>query len=246
MVDEPKRSDSHRPAPHAAGRPRGLSGRGDRSIDRFLRRPRLSAAAAVFGGVAVGAATTTDWRTPTILLVAWNAAALLHLTAMGILMARSDAATTLKRARRLDEGAWAVLALSTVAGLAGLAAIVFELASVRDLTGLARAAHIGLAAVTLATAWAFIQVMFAVHYAHAWVIAHDDGAEPGLKIPGQELPDYWDFLYVAVTIGTSAQTADVEFTSKAMRRVGLFHNATAFVFNTTVLALTINIAAGLI
>jgi len=47
-------------------------------------------------------------------------------------------------------------------------------------------------------------------------------------------------------IGTSGQTADVSFTSKTMRRTGLVHSLLAYFYNTTVLALTINIAASLI
>jgi uncharacterized membrane protein len=59
------------------------------------------------------------------------------------------------------------------------------------------------------------------------------------------MPDYWDFLYFSAVIGTSGQTADVSFTSKAMRRTGLVHCVLAYFYNTTVLALTINIAASL-
>ena len=47
-------------------------------------------------------------------------------------------------------------------------------------------------------------------------------------------------------IGTTSQTADVSIVSRAMRRLALLHGIVAFVFNTTLLALTINIAAGLI
>jgi uncharacterized membrane protein len=59
------------------------------------------------------------------------------------------------------------------------------------------------------------------------------------------MPDYGDFLYFACVIGTSGQTADVSFTSRAMRRIGTVHCVLAFFFNTTVVALTINIASGL-
>jgi uncharacterized membrane protein len=36
----------------------------------------------------------------------------------------------------------------------------------------------------------------------------------------------------------------VSFTSKPLRRVALVHSVLAFLFNTTMLAMTINIAAG--
>jgi hypothetical protein len=52
-------------------------------------------------------------------------------------------------------------------------------------------------------------------------------------------------VYFACVIGTSGQTADVSFTSRSMRRTGLLHCVLAFFFNTTLVALTINIASSL-
>ena len=62
---------------------------------------------------------------------------------------------------------------------------------------------------------------------------------------GKSKPDYWDFLHFALIIGVANQTADIAFTSKVMRRTGTLHGVLAFVFNTLVLALTINLAASL-
>jgi uncharacterized membrane protein len=93
--------------------------------------------------------------------------------------------------------------------------------------------------------------MFALHYAHDYFAAEenlDDGPDRlrgGLKFPETENPDYYDFLYFSYVIGVAAQTADVEITSKGMRKTALVHCVLAFFFNSAVLALTINIAAGL-
>jgi len=88
--------------------------------------------------------------------------------------------------------------------------------------------------------------MFALHYAHDYYRDQSAHRGGGLQFPGEEAPDYWDFVYFAAVIGTSAQTADVSFTSRAMRRLGLVHCTLAYAFNTTLLALTINIASGLL
>ncbi|MBP7395112.1 MAG: DUF1345 domain-containing protein, partial [Zoogloea sp.] len=72
------------------------------------------------------------------------------------------------------------------------------------------------------------------------------GGNGGLQFPGETDPDYGDFLYFAAVIGTSGQTADVSFASRPMRRIGLLHCVLAYAFNTTLLALTINIASGLL
>ena len=67
-----------------------------------------------------------------------------------------------------------------------------------------------------------------------------------MRFPKEPLPDYTDLLDMACVIGTSGQTADVSFTGRKMRRVGLLHSLPCFFFNTTVLALTVNRASGLI
>jgi uncharacterized membrane protein len=112
--------------------------------------------------------------------------------------------------------------------------------------------NIGLAAATIVGAWFFIHLTYAFHYAHEFFDEYF--AEPGrsaaerggLAFPGTEHPDYYDFLYFSYVIGVACQTADVNISSQAMRRVALVHCVLAFFFNSAVLALTINIAAGLI
>ena len=75
--------------------------------------------------------------------------------------------------------------------------------------------------------------------------ARPRGDAQGLKFPGGEPPDYWDFLHFSVVVGVACQTADVAFTSKRMRRLGTIHGLVAFTFNTVILALTINLLASL-
>ncbi len=50
---------------------------------------------------------------------------------------------------------------------------------------------------------------------------------------------------VLVRVVTSAQTADVSLSSRGMRCTGTLHGVLAFFFNTTLLALAINIASSL-
>ena len=142
--------------------------------------------------------------------------------------------------------------LTSLAAIAAIAAIVAELAIVKDLSGTIKGLHIGLAAATIVSAWFFIHLTYAFHYAHEFFDEYF--AEPGrsaaerggLAFPGTEHPDYYDFLYFSYVIGVACQTADVDISSPAMRRGALVHCVLAFFFNSAVLALTINIAAGLI
>ena len=207
-------------------------------------RPRLILSVAF--GLILWALLPQFWTMHAITraLVAWNAATLLYLVLALVMMARSTTDHMRSRAQYQDEGEYVVMALVICASLATLGAIGAELFTARNLQGWEKGGHIALAGLTVFTTWAFTQVMFALHYAHKYYQTQA-GKYHGLDIEGSEPPDYFDFLYVASIIGTSAQTADVAFNTQEMRRVGLVHSVLAFFFNTILLALTINIASSL-
>jgi uncharacterized membrane protein len=179
-------------------------------------------------------------------LIGWNVAIWLYIGLMVGMMAHSSHATIEARAHAQSEGKSVILALVIVAVLACMAAIMVELSVVKSLTGISKLSHIALAATTILSAWVFTHLIFALHYAHDYFVDRAQGQSGGLAFPGTECPSYSDFVYLAFVIGTSGQTADVAFTNGTMRKVGTVHCVLAFLFNTTLLALTINIAAGLI
>ncbi len=215
-------------------------------IRLLLARPRLH--------WSIAAGVLTFWWLPqsvaqlavTRAIVGWNAGAILYLVLAMKMMFWSSHERMRTRALQQDEGRSAVLLLVVTAALMCIGAIVAELAVVKDLRGELRYAHIALAALTIASSWAFTQTMFALHYAHDYYVSVQRGGHGGLEFPGGQPPDYGDFLYFACVIGTSGQTADVSFTSRGMRRTGTLHCVLAFFFNTTLVALTINIASGLL
>lgn len=88
--------------------------------------------------------------------------------------------------------------------------------------------------------------MFAIHYAHDYYLAKSRQVDGGLDFPKTDQPDYLDFVYFSYIIGTSAQTADVSITSSQLRHLNIFHCVLAFIFNTVILAVAINVAASLI
>ncbi len=63
--------------------------------------------------------------------------------------------------------------------------------------------------------------------------------------PGDEDPDYWDFLYYSLVVAMTAQVSDVQITSKVIRRLTAAQGVISFFFNVTVLALTVNIVSTL-
>lgn len=217
-----------------------------RVLRQIRARPRLILATAVAIAVGLLLPPAVAGHLVTRCLVAWNAGADLYVLLAAIMMIRSSDHHMRRRAQLQDDGQLAILVLASLAAVASLAAIAGELAVVKDTHGFLRSAHVALAGVTVLSSWAFIQVMFALHYAHQYYGAVCHGRAGGLQFPGTEDPDYGDFFYFAAIIGTSGQTADVAFASKPMRRIGSLHCILAYLFNTTVLALLINIAASLL
>jgi uncharacterized membrane protein len=215
-------------------------------ITRHLRiRPRLYIATVVAIAVGILLPTELSNHPVTRWLIAWNAGTVLYVVLAAIMMNGSSSLQMRHRARLQDDGQLAILTLVVLAAIASLAAIGGELAVVKDMRGVLKAAHIALAGLTVVSSWAFIQVMFALHYANEYYAAVCQGRAPGLRFPDDLAPDYGDFFYFAAIIGTSGQTADVAFVSRSVRRIGSVHCILAYLFNTIVLALLINIGASM-
>jgi uncharacterized membrane protein len=137
-----------------------------------------------------------------------------------------------------------------------LVAIGSSFATIAGLLGEAKAAsqavkwlYLALAASTTLVSWAVTQIVFTLHYAHEYYRPSAPAAadlKRGLDFPGESNPDYWDFLYFATSIGATSQTSDVAVRSRVLRRLVTLHCTLSFFFNAAVLALMINLAAGLI
>ena len=183
----------------------------------------------------------------TRMLIGWDVGALAYLAAAAVVMVRCGSTAQMRRnAAAQDEGAFAILILTTVAALASLGAIFTELAVIaRDNPRYGQ--YAALAITTVALSWAFIHTIFALHYAHEFYRnVSPDRPRGGLMFPGRNQPDYWDFLYFSFVIGMTFQVSDVQIEDHKMRRTVMLHGLLAFLFNVLVLSLTINIVGGLI
>ena len=215
-------------------------------------RPRL--AAAICLGFLAGlllAFVPSGLDMPTRSIVAWDLGCVAFLWTTLSHIAGRDAPYIRSAAARQDEGQGMILALVLALSAASLAAVAVELSFARGAHGLDEASRVALAFGSVAISWFFTQLIFALHYTHEYYSPDEDGdpatlQQGGLKFPDDDSPDYWDFIHFAVVIGVASQTADVAFTSKRMRRIGTVHGVVAFTFNTVILALTINILAGLL
>lgn len=94
--------------------------------------------------------------------------------------------------------------------------------------------------------WAMVHTIFAFHYAHMYYDDEINKSEiKALNFPDEKRPDYVDFAYFSFVIGMTFQVSDVEISSRKIRRTALAHGLLSFTLNTFVVALTINLVAGL-
>ncbi len=221
------------------------------SVHPFIRvvlgRPWLVTAAAFAVLVAIGLTLLAHVRLSQAILMAWNLSATLYLIMAARIMFAGDADDLRRRAEIQDVGRGAILLLTGLAVVVCVIAIATELSEATRLHGQPKLLALLLAGATLLTTWLFVHTIFALHYAHGYSLAIQRNSEPPLIFPDRTgAPDYLDFAYFAFIIGAAAQTADVAIASKGMRRLALGHCVFAFAFNTTVLAVAINLAASLI
>ncbi|MBL8552321.1 MAG: DUF1345 domain-containing protein [Hyphomonadaceae bacterium] len=188
-------------------------------------------------------AATTRW------LMAWDVLAA-SFVCITLLVARGLTPDDMeRRAAEQDDGRGLILAVSLLSAAASLLAIWQELGAAKQLTGPMQEALVALAFLTVALSWLFTHTIFASHYAHEYFAPDDDETErAGLIFPAHSKdakPDFWDFLHFALVIGVANQTADVQIRSRGIRRVVTIHGIVAFLFNTVILAISINFAASL-
>lgn len=209
---------------------------------RILRaRPRLMISGAVALAAGLSLWHWADLKPAKALLLGFDLGVAVYLIALAILFCRTTSVELMQgQARKQDTGRWGVLwTAMLLTGFVSLA-LTTEMGAAKG--GDARALTI--AAVSIVLSWLFLNVMFGMHYAHGYY--GDFGKKhEGLEFPGTHEPDYWDFMYFAIVIGMTFQVSDVQISSRYLRRVALLHSVIAFFFNVFIIAISVNIAAGL-
>ena len=221
--------------------------RGGGFLRTLARRPRLIICIVI--GALAYLVTPHEIRQATRALIGWNVGAWAFLVLVAHMMSTSRGDGIRTHAAQEDEKPAALLVIAVVAALASIAAILWELGPVKDMKGASKALHLGLVGATVLSAWAFTHMMFALHYAAQYYFADgsdDDGVRGGFLFPECKSPGWVEFCYEAFTIGCACATADVNLTTRGARVTALIQSVIAFFFNTIILALTINIGAGLI
>lgn len=161
-------------------------------------------------------------------------------------------------AAKEDSSVPVIFILVLFLAFASLFTVVFLLGSVKDLKPVVLTRHIIFSVIAVASSWILVHAIYVLHYARIYysnTMNQDEEFNKeelpkkglgGLDFPGDEEPDYIDFAYFSFVIGMTSQTSDVQVTTREMRKVVLGHGILSFVFNTFIVAISINLIAGLI
>jgi uncharacterized membrane protein len=128
------------------------------------------------------------------------------------------------------------------AALISLIGVGVALVKARAADGAAEIAMTIVSVGTVAVAWWTVHTTFMLRYAHLYYRGDDGGVEFG----GDAMPNYRDFLYLALTVGMTFQVSDTEITDQAIRRQITHHALVSFVFGTVIIGMTINVMAAFI
>lgn len=209
-------------------------------------RPRLWAGLA--GGLIAWATLAHRTNATTTAVLAWDIGVVIYLLLAALLFTTERSSRMAADAVRQQEGEWTIFGITIAAALVSLAAVFGEFARTKDLQQAQRNLHIALVAITLCVSWLMMHATFAFRYAHEYYSKDLGGPDidRGLEFPGEQMPDYLDFVYFALVLGMTFQVSDVQITARKMRRLATVHGLLSFGFNTIILALTVNIAAGLV
>jgi uncharacterized membrane protein len=216
----------------------------DVSTPKNRRDPRagvrvaLAAVLAIVTGSVVSA--FTFWQAAT--LIGWDVGALFLGTWIWWAVGRLSPEETRTRATREDTSLRLSELMILATGVALLAAVGFALIRAGDSSGGTKAYLITLGVLSVALSWGLVHTVFTLRYARTFY------SKPvgGIDFNEDDPPNYLDFAYLALTIGMTFQVSDTNLTTKAMRRIALFHALLSYLFGAVIVALVINVVSSLL
>jgi uncharacterized membrane protein len=198
---------------------------------------RMSVAVVLGVAVALAVGNTVGWR---FALAGWVVTAGVYVVWTQAILRRMDAEQTCRWVTREDPTRWVadvVILSASVASLGGVGYVVA--AGSRSGPEAFEAAVVGI--LTVAASWLAVHTLYTVHYARLY---YSD--EPGgINFHDPEPPRFRDFAYVAFTVGMTYQVSDTEIGLTSIRATVLRHALLSYLLGAVVLAVTINLIAGL-
>jgi uncharacterized membrane protein len=198
---------------------------------------RISVAVVLGVVVAIMVGNAYGWR---FAVAGWVTAAGVYVVWTQLILRGMDAEETCRWATREDPTRWvadAVILSASVASLGGVGYLVA--AGSRSGAEAIQAAIVGI--LTVAASWVAVHTLYTVHYARLYY----SGDPGGIDFHDPEPPRFRDFSYVAFTVGMTYQVSDTEINLTSIRATVLRHALVSYLLGAVVLAVTINLIAGL-
>ncbi len=180
------------------------------------------------------------------LMILWDVFCAVILFCAWMVFFTCSPAQIRKIASREDGSRFLVFVIVLISSMASMVAVLLLILSKETFANAWLFLPVAIAGMLLS--WILVHTTFCFHYAHMYY--RDDKDQPethaeGLEFPKEDAPDYLDFAYFSFVIGMTFQVSDVEISSRAIRRQALVHGLLSFGLNTFVVALTVNLVAGL-
>ena len=178
------------------------------------------------------------------ILIAWNVGTWAEIIMTWIIILSSNAHNTKTRAENNDPGRRFVHVIVLISAALSLVA---SIALMREHEAKAKYEFLWwtVCLAGVVGAWVLNHTSWTMRYARMYYrrTRNNDVVRVvgGLSFPGDLEPDDLDFAYFAFTIGSCFQTSDVAITSRSIRRMVLVHAIQSFAYNTTVIALMLNV-----
>jgi uncharacterized membrane protein len=181
----------------------------------------------------------------TRLMIGWNTFSLCMIIMTWITFKITTPDEIRRQAELQDTSRVVIFVIVLISAFASFFAVLLLVISEKKET---EAFDIPVAMAGMFFSWFLVHTIFAMRYAHIYYGDHE--TQPaihagGLIFPKEDNPDYIDFAYFSFVLGMTFQVSDIQVTSKELRKMALLHGILSFGFNTIIVALTINVIAGL-
>jgi len=179
-------------------------------------------------------------------MILWDVFALVNIIVSWIIFFKSSVAHITKHAQQDDGSRMFVFNIVVFSSFASMFMVLMLMTSTQT-HEISNAVYLVIIIAGILLSWTMVHTSFCFHYARLYYKPDEEVDKPtnGLNFPKELHPDYLDFAYFSFVIGMTFQVSDVQINSRTIRRLALVHALISFVLNTFVVALTINLIAGL-
>ena len=218
-------------------RMRFMTGRGRQGL--AARRLVTGSIAGIVAAVAAAGAGA-HWQVA--LSIGWCALAGVILVWVWVTVGWKDAKATAAHARSEDFSRATADLVLLGASVASLSAVAMTLVLAGQAHDGRKAALVALTISAVTLAWGLVHTVYTLRYGDLYY------GDPvgGIDFNEDDKPDYRDFAYLAITIGMTFQVSDTDLQAKTIRRTAIRHALLSYLFGTIIVAITINIVAGLL